>query len=117
MAHGAFLFEQLWELSEWRRRLDSQRGVGAASWEQSTSSAGSGRGEGSEQLIAAEIIARRTRGDSFGAIARELNRRGHAGRYGGRWYGASVRHYFRKFCDGNVAIPLPMGGGGSVLVM
>jgi len=53
-----------------------------------------GRGKG--KRIAAEIITRRTRGDSYGVIAHELNRQGIAGRLGGRWYAASVRHYFRK---------------------
>jgi hypothetical protein len=46
--------------------------------------------------IAAEISSRRARGDSYGSIARELNRKGLTGRNGGRWYTASVRAYVQK---------------------
>jgi hypothetical protein len=52
------------------------------------------RKENEERTIAAEILSRRLRGDSFGSIARLLNRQGWKGRNGSRWYAASVRNYF-----------------------
>lgn len=46
--------------------------------------------------IRLDILRRRAQGKSFSAIARELNREGIKGRYGCRWYAASVRTYLLK---------------------
>ncbi|RJF92347.1 recombinase family protein [Noviherbaspirillum saxi] len=46
--------------------------------------------------IAAEILSRRSRGESLGSIAHALNCQGVKGRYGARWYTASVRAYLRR---------------------
>ena len=51
--------------------------------------------------IAADIIARRVNGDSFGMIACALNRQGVTGRNGSRWYPASVRAYYKKVHAGS----------------
>ena len=42
-------------------------------------------------LLVSEVIARRARGESFAAIAADLNRRGVRGRHGARFYTSSVR--------------------------
>lgn len=51
------------------------------------------------QKIAIEIGERRQCGESLASIARELNRRGDKGKYGGRWYPASVGAYLKKTCN------------------
>lgn len=43
-----------------------------------------------------EIRSRINRGESFAAIARDLNSRGVRGRYGGRWYPASVQAFAKR---------------------
>jgi hypothetical protein len=96
MAHGTFLFDQLCEMSELVQGQECLRRAEPASKAQPKSPPRYDWDAASEKRIAAEIITRRTRGDSYGVIAHELNRQGIAGRLGGRWYAASVRHYFRK---------------------
>ena len=43
-----------------------------------------------------DMTERRKAGDSFGTIAHALNRQGVRGKYGGRWYGATVRNFIRR---------------------
>jgi hypothetical protein len=43
-----------------------------------------------DELCFSALSARRARGETYGAIAADLNRRGIRGRNGARWYGASV---------------------------
>jgi hypothetical protein len=50
------------------------------------------------QLLS-ELIGRRTRGESYAAIAIDLNRRGLRGRYGARWYTSSVRALIQRTLD------------------
>lgn len=50
------------------------------------------------QLLS-ELIVRRTRGESYAAIAIDLNRRGLRGRYGARWYTSSVRALIQRTLD------------------
>ncbi|OWW18161.1 hypothetical protein AYR66_03115 [Noviherbaspirillum denitrificans] len=42
------------------------------------------------------IHASRAKGESFAAIAAELNKQGLTGPYGGRWYASSVWHYLQR---------------------
>ena len=49
-----------------------------------------------EQLTRNLITQLRSDGYSLAYIAQQLNRRGLFSRYGGRWYGASVRVMLRK---------------------
>lgn len=46
--------------------------------------------------IGLELAARRAGGESYAAIAIDLNRRGLRGRYGGRWYTSSVRALLQR---------------------
>lgn len=43
-----------------------------------------------DELCFSVLSARRAKGETYGAIAADLNRRGLRGRNGGRWYGGSV---------------------------
>lgn len=47
------------------------------------------------QLLS-KLMAQRARGESYGAIATDLNRRGVRGRYGARWYASSVRALLKR---------------------
>ena len=49
-----------------------------------------------EQGLLVELFKRRDSGESFAAIAADLNRRGVRGRYGARWYTASVRAFLHR---------------------
>lgn len=49
-----------------------------------------------EDQLLPEIIARRARGESYSAIAIDLNRRGMRGGYGARWYASSVSLLMRR---------------------
>jgi hypothetical protein len=46
--------------------------------------------------VLARIIHSRQRGQTFGAIAAELNQQGVRGRNGARWYSASVRAFLMR---------------------
>lgn len=46
--------------------------------------------------IRSELEVRRAGGESYAALAIDLNRRGLRGRYGGRWYTASVRALLQR---------------------
>jgi len=50
------------------------------------------------QLLS-ELVGRRTQGESYAAIALDLNRRGLRGRYGARWYTSSVRALIQRTLD------------------
>jgi len=49
-----------------------------------------------EHRLLMELNTRRNSGESFAALAADLNRRGVRGRYGARWYTASVRAFLRR---------------------
>lgn len=56
-----------------------------------------------ETAIAERIAHFRDRGMTFGEIAAELNTRGWRGRYGGRWYSASVRAYLLRHISASLS--------------
>ena len=79
----SFMLRQLQVLSEVMQAAllpDKQDGQGHTSAGQ----------QDADELCFSALSARRARGESYGAIAADLNRRGIRGRYGARWYGASV---------------------------
>lgn len=49
-----------------------------------------------ERRLLLELFTRRDSGESFAALAADLNRRGVRGRYGARWYTASVRAFLHR---------------------
>lgn len=49
-----------------------------------------------ERRLLLELFMRRDSGESFAALAADLNRRGVRGRYGARWYTASVRAFLHR---------------------
>jgi hypothetical protein len=49
-----------------------------------------------ELWLLMELNTRRNSGESFAALAADLNRRGVRGRYGARWYTASVRAFLHR---------------------
>lgn len=52
--------------------------------------------EKADALVLGEFLARRREGESYAAIALDLNRRGLRGRNGARWYASSVRTVLQR---------------------
>lgn len=82
-ADYSFMLRQLQELAE------AMQGASAPE-EPDGQGRAPARQRDADELCFSALSARRARGESYGAIAADLNRRGIRGRYGARWYGASV---------------------------
>lgn len=81
------LFQQLFDLASSKR---AQRGNDApGTVMQPAPSIAANRNSVREVEI--EVARRFSMGESYNAIAHALNRKGLRGRYGGRWYGGTVR--------------------------
>lgn len=81
------LFQQLFDLAGSRRTPHENDVHGAGM--QSGASIDTGRY--SVREVETEVARRFSMGESYNAIAHALNRQGLRGRYGGRWYGGTVR--------------------------
>lgn len=81
------LFQQLFDLAGSRRtpHENDVRGAGMHS------AARIDAGRYSVLEVEIEVARRFLMGESYNAIAHALNRQGLRGRYGGRWYGGTVR--------------------------
>lgn len=91
--NGEFLLVQLGLLTG--GMISERRDAGHAKQKPNASCPAKGADERLNTLLD-EIRSRINRDESFAAIARDLNSRGVRGRYGGRWYPASVQAFAKR---------------------
>lgn len=89
----SFLLKQLKELAMALRSTNILRQLRHRSL---PTVAGAARQQKADDIILSELAARRRGGETYAAMAMDLNRRGLRGDYGGRWYASSVRAALRR---------------------
>lgn len=107
-AAGKMIFRMLAVMSEFERDVIAERTRTALAHKKATAQVygptpfgfdaveGRLREVRAEARIVAEVIRRRQQGDTLASIADDLNRRGVAGKRGGRWYPSTVKYLLER---------------------